>query len=362
MIRGSLAILPFVIGIAPLAAQTTSGAPQQSSNLLNPNISVIGSLGMNWGDDETLDDSLFYLKEAELAFQAVVDPYARADFFIALSEEGAEIEEGTITWLSLPGGVSLKAGKFRSNFGKLNRIHPQETAFADRPLVAEAFLGEEGLAGVGASVSWMVPIPSFYLNIDLEVTDDFGESPVFGTVGDDDELTPGGGRRDLGLLLRASTYADVSESSNITLGFSTARAVRDEPGELTSTLLNADVTFRWKNPRRAIYRSLVLQAEVLAGRIEIERDRVVTRWGMFASADYQFARRWRIGGRFDLSESPLDDEGRSTGGLAFITFTPSEFSLLSFQSRVVKRPDRETDWAQFVKVTFNIGPHGAHPF
>ena len=32
------------------------------------------------------------LSEAEFAFQAVIDPYARADFFLAFSPEGVEID------------------------------------------------------------------------------------------------------------------------------------------------------------------------------------------------------------------------------------------------------------------------------
>mgnify|MGYP003694557429 CR=1 FL=1 len=37
--------------------------------------------------------------------QAVVDPYARADFFISFAEEGVEVEEGFITFPTLPGAA-----------------------------------------------------------------------------------------------------------------------------------------------------------------------------------------------------------------------------------------------------------------
>ncbi len=38
------------------------------------------------------------MHESEASFQAIVDPYARADFFIAFGEEGVELEEGFITF------------------------------------------------------------------------------------------------------------------------------------------------------------------------------------------------------------------------------------------------------------------------
>ena len=51
----------------------------------------------------------FEMNEAEATFQAVVDPYARADFFLAFSPEGVEIEEGFLTFTSLPGGLLARS-------------------------------------------------------------------------------------------------------------------------------------------------------------------------------------------------------------------------------------------------------------
>jgi len=104
---------------AALRAQS-GGSALQSSNLLNPNISVIGWLqgeaGRRSGAGEP--PPAFAFKEAELALQSVVDPYTRADVFLAVQGEGGiELEEGYLTWYSLPGGLSLKAGKFKSAFG-----------------------------------------------------------------------------------------------------------------------------------------------------------------------------------------------------------------------------------------------------
>jgi hypothetical protein len=368
----AVAVLLACSGIAPAGvarAQSPSEppAPESSipagSNLLNPNVSVIGWFQAEAGDrSDEIGSRTFALREAELGLQANVDPHSRADFFIAVSpEEGVDLEEGYLTLLTLPAGLTAKAGKFRHNFGKFNRTHPPETPFADRPLAAERFLGEEGLAGAGLSVSWLAPLP-VYLNLDLEVTDtpERDDVPSF-------EAFRG---RDLLYAPRLSTFLDLGEAANVTLGGSVANGANGfagpdttlpGPGDdaLRATLIGADVTFRWKNPRRAIYRSLVAQAEWMERRGEVFGAPDEVTQGAFAYVDYQFARRWHAGARLDRTSGEIS--GHDTGQLAFLTFTPSEFSLVSVQARR-RRIANDSEMTYFVKTTFNIGPHGQHPF
>ena len=47
------------------------------------------------------------MHESEVAFQAVLDPYARADFFISFGEQGVDLEEGYLTFPALPGHLKL---------------------------------------------------------------------------------------------------------------------------------------------------------------------------------------------------------------------------------------------------------------
>ena len=50
---------------------------------------------------------------------------------------------------------------------------------------------------------------------------------------------------------------------------------------------------------------------------------------MYASGEYQFARRWFAGGRYDYSQRPLDSSLVDKGGAATLTFWPSEFSQVA---------------------------------
>lgn len=373
--RAAAAILTLFVASAGFAAAasaqststSTSSALPQGANLLNPAVSVIGWFQGEAGD--RLDDpesSAFSLREAELGLQANVDPYSRADFFISVNPtEGVDLEEGYLTLLTLPGGLSAKLGKFRSNFGKFNRTHPPETVFADRPLAAERFFGEEGLSAEGVSASWLVPGLPFYANLDGEVTntpDSEGEPLAFARFRG----------KDLLFLGRFSTFFDLGEASNVAFGGSYADGANGAelddslsvPSDaLRAQVVGADVTFRWKNPRRAIYRSFIAQAEWMQRTAETEIGPDATRTGGYAWGDFQFARRWHVGGRYDWSDRLDAAEAKpATGVLGFLTFVPSEFASLSAQVRRRSLEEGEKETEYFFKTTFNIGPHGAHPF
>jgi hypothetical protein len=328
----------------------------QSSNLLNPNISVIGWFQGEAGgrrlDQGQEAPPAFDMKEIELGFQSVVDPFSRADIFVSVTREGVELEEGFLTWFHLPHDLAFKVGKFRPNFGKFNRAHTPETSFADRPLVHERFFGSEGLAGVGADLSWQVPNPWLLMTLDGEILNipSPQEIPAFDTASS----------RDLLYVGHATVYKDFTDSANMTLGGSYAQAHSSQT--LSSQLVGLDITVRWKNPRRSIYRSAFWQTEVMGGRREISGKSPVESVGLFSHVEYQFARRWRAGVRFDDTQLPHEGEKHERGGLGYLTFMPSEFNLISLQGRQAKRFDGTRETLGFIKVTFNIGPHGAHPF
>jgi hypothetical protein len=359
-------------GYSPLTAYSQNvfkeagAAPATSSNIFNPNVSVIGWFQGQAGRASIAEDEspAFRLREAEIGFQSVVDPYSRADIFVSVNDEGSvDLEEGYLTFLALPLGFQAKLGKFQPDLGKFNRTHTPETNFADRPLAARAFFGGEPLKGVGGALSHIVPNPwETYINLDAEAvnTPDSSEAPAFGKANNGDLLYVG----------RLSVYRDLSDSTNLTLGFSYANGANgfeiNQVNGSSTTRRNhvaaVDLTFRWKNPRRAIYRSLLWQTEFYWTSRNLAPEPNRRRGGAFSAADYQFARRWHAGIRGDWVQRLEADDASDTGGLIYLTFTPSEFSLVSLQGKHVKFFEGTSEDMVYLKVTFNIGPHGAHPF
>src|SRR6267378_2024397 len=97
----------------PTGALPVYGSSVASSKIFNPDIAVIGDFLGAAGTNGVNPMPALEMHESEAAFQAVVDPYARADFFISFGEEGVNLEEGFVTLTELPGGLLTKVGKMR---------------------------------------------------------------------------------------------------------------------------------------------------------------------------------------------------------------------------------------------------------
>lgn len=330
-----------------------------SSKVFNPDIAVIGNFTGALGKNDVDPRPVLDLEEAEVALQAVVDPYARADFFLAFSPEGAEVEEGFLTFPALPGGFLMKVGKLKAQFGKANTMHAHQLPWVERPLVNVNLLGgEEGLADAGISLSRLLPNPVLFLEITGEVYQ--GNSGVF--------FAPR--RKDVALGGRLRAYRDVGESSNWEAGTSLAWGHNDSAlplGEdpigprFTTRLVGVDLTFRWRPLRRAIYHRFLARTELVWSRRE-QPGGEVSAFGGYVSAEYQFARRWFAGARADWSERADDARLRDTGGSLLLTYWPSEFSQVRGQLRRIEYAEGLTANELLFQFLFSIGAHGAHAF
>jgi hypothetical protein len=326
------------------------GSVTALSKIFNPDIAIVGDFLAAAGVNPVDPIPAFELHEAEAAFQAIVDPYARGDFFFGVGQDGAGIEEGFITLTALPAGLLAKAGKMRAAFGKVNTIHTHVLPWADRPLVTRNLVGgEEGVADAGVSVSALVLNPWFFLEATGEVYR--GDSEVFASYE----------RNDLSYVGRVRGYGDMSESTNLDLGASFAFGYNEQGPGLTSRLLGVDATFRYRPLRRAIYRRLLARSELVWRRDE-RADAKTTSFGMYAGGDYQFARRWFAGARFDYSERSFDPTLADKGGSLLLTFWPSEFSQLRAQYRRTRYAEGVTANEALFQFLFAIGAHGAHVF
>src|SRR5205814_9452140 len=107
--------------------------------------------------------------------------------------EGLEEGEAFATDTSLPWNLQVKAGSFRSGFGRENGQHLHIQDFTRRPLINAGLLGSDGLRGPGAQVSWLAPLP-FYLTLSAEAFTIGGpEQPALGTTLAPPVATFGGG-------------------------------------------------------------------------------------------------------------------------------------------------------------------------
>lgn len=341
-------------------AAAPSASSLANAKVFNPDVSVIGNFLGAAGRNVVSPAPALEMEESELSLQAVVDPYARADFFLAFGQEGVEVEEGFLTFTELPGKLQMKVGKMRSAFGKVNGLHTHALPWADRPLVTGNLLGgEEGLSDAGLSLSRLLPAGPLFLEATGQVYRGEAGDGVFETHE----------RRDLTYLGHLRAYKDLTESTNLDLGASYSRGhngagvVNDvDEGRFSTALYGLDATFRWRPLQRAIYNQFVGRTEVVWSR----RDQFGGRedaMGYYVSGDYQFARRWFAGLRYDRSGRADAASITDNGGSAVLTYRPSEFSQVRAQYRHLRFGDGAPRANELLfQFNFSIGAHGAHPF
>ncbi len=332
------------------------GGGSAAAKALNPDISVIGDFIGKAGGNSVQPGPSLEMHESEVGLQAIIDPYARGDFFFSFGEEGVNLEEGYITFTALPAGFVAKVGKMRSAFGKVNTLHNHVLPWIDRPLVTNSLVGgEDGIDDAGFSLTHIIPAPK---GLFLEATGqvfrgDSGDaaSPVFRASR----------ASDVSAIAHLRGYKDITESTNVDIGLSYGRGHNELGTDFLTQLYGVDATLRWKPLRRAIYHSFVARSEFIWS----QRQQVPTEqraFGFYTSGDYQLGRRWFLGGRYDWSNRSRFANLTDKGGSVVLTYWPSEFSQIRGQYRFTKYAENIDTHELFMQVLFSLGAHGAHPF
>ncbi len=335
---------------APMAPQT-----------LNPDISVIGDFTLMRTSPvsarrrrPTPSKSRASLREAEIAFQQVVDPFGRADLFISFPDgESPELEEGYLTLtdpsvLHLPQWLLIKAGKMKLPFGKLNMTHlPNEGPQVDTPSALTNFFGEEGIAEFGVLASALLPTKHY--------------TEVFaGRFNADNEQSFTGGKVNKGLYLAGvKSSFDLTEAANLEVGV-TGLFGRNEGGRKT-TLQSAHAVYRWRPLREGHSKSFTFWNEVFLSQRQ-EPTHTVHSYGYFSFAEHQLKRNLYVGGRYDWSKFPTDAGAHESAVSAYLTFFSSEFTRYRLQFKRTSLPGGAHRNDLFLQATFTIGVHRPHPF
>ena len=112
--------------------------------------------------------------------------------------------------------------------------------------------------------------------------------------------------------------------------------------------------------RRAIYRRFLARTELVWSRPG--RRGGVHGLRFYGSAEYQFARRWFTGARYDRSAYAFDPSLVDKSGTLSLTFWPSEFNQVRGQYRRINYGDGVKANELLFQFLFSIGAHGAHVF
>jgi len=340
---------------APESGAPAKGESPYSRLVFIPNIAAIGDFALAY---TTLDPAQLepvappvpwqahrvtpLFQEVELALQLAVDPYARADVFLAFGPDGVEVEEAYLTTLSLPWGLQLKAGKYLSPFGRINQQHRHQWEFVDAPLSFQRLLGLEGLNGAGADVSWLAPLPWF-----LELHLDYQATQPLGAAGQ--ELTG---------IARLLQVFPLSDAVTLALGLSWGGVEETAGG--WRLLGGVDAYLRIRPPAGRAY--LALQGELFTRRFN-GTSQDGTAVGGYAQAVWRMSPYWLAGVRYDNAPSGFAWPTGHENHVALLGgFMPSEFWRVRMQLGAGFYPGGAAGYDAQLTLEFSIGSHGAHPF
>jgi len=307
---------------------------------LNPEISVTGDV-RGYGQQPGIQRDNFDPREFEVGFQSALDPYSNTKIFVSLENGEVSVEEGYAYWTGLPGHLRLDVGKFRQQFGELNRWHLHALPETEYPLALRRYLGDDGLSGTGLSLYRAIGGLGTH-ELTLQLTRSASDAGLFG----------GAGRPTY--LAHLLNFWQLSRSSYIQVG-GTVLYGTDPDSSLRTTVGGLEFRFTARPPQQALYREWTLRGELYALRREYAGSGP-TRLGGYLSTTYKLGQRWIAGLRYDYVEQP-DGSGIVRELIPSLTLWESEWVYLRAQYTYTRDVFAATSNQIALQAVWAIGPH-----
>jgi len=359
----------------------TSGA--LGLQALNPEISVVGDFLWKYDNsDDAEQKSDFIFRTLGLHLQAYLDPYTLFKAAIGFNEEEAELGEAYVTRFGIFPDVNLTLGKFRQQFGVVNRWHKHGLDQVDFPLALQDIFGPGGLNQTGASGEWSMP-EVFGLSeaLIVQVTD-----------GSNDRVFGQNAKNNPSVLAHYKAFRDLTDSTYTELGLTVLSGKNNEwkmDGEeadavvdkkLDAWVFGADFTVLWEPTDRMRYRNMTWRSEAYALKKDVlapdgSGEDTIDAWGAYSYLESKVSRTVIIGVRGDYfvpdTKSYANSSALSLGPLAvteedayrwqvvpYVTWYQSPFvhfrAEYDYQDGKGTGPEEQVVWLQCI---FAAGPH-----
>jgi hypothetical protein len=272
---------------------------------LNPEISVTGDFLLSIRQDTTSDQSSdFNFRNLGIHIESWLDPYTHFKSAIEFHEDETELGEAYITLNNIVENLNLILGKFRQQFGVVNRWHKHGLDQVDFPLALRQIFGNGGLNQSGLSIVWMMsPLGNAFQQLTFQVTD-----------GSNNRLFGENTRNRPSLLLHYKNYRDLSKDTYLEWGLTGLFGWNDEwdilggikqnSNEITS-VLGADLSVLWEPTEKMRYRNLEWRSEAyLLNKKLLAPDGSgtdsINAWGLYSYLQSKISRTIDIGIRGDF--------------------------------------------------------------
>ncbi|MCK5850227.1 MAG: hypothetical protein KAH23_04870 [Kiritimatiellae bacterium] len=270
---------------------------------LNPEISVTGDILWSYkdiADGNAEQDFLF--RGMGLHLEAYLDPYTRFKGAASFGEHDVHLGEAYMTRFGVLPQVSITLGKFRQQFGVVNRWHKHALDQVDFPYALRQVFGEGGLNQTGVSLDWVIPgVAGISHELTLQLTD-----------GENGRVFAGNSDNAPSSLAHYKLYKDLSDSTYAELGFSGLYGQNNEwqvaglteDRTLDASVVGVDFTLLWEPTHRMRYRNMTWRSEAYLLNKDIlatdgSGEDSVSAWGAYSYLESKVSRRLVLGVRGD---------------------------------------------------------------
>jgi hypothetical protein len=388
------------VGVQSRTTSIGGASTATSDKAFNPAISLIldGQFANFSHEEEARDvpgfqlggeaggfDQGFLLNESELVMSANIDDKFYAYATLALEIEGDEthaaLEEAYLQTLALPGGLTMKAGKFFSGVGYLNGFHRHATSFATDPLPYRVMFGGRFI-DTGMQMTWTPPT-LLYTQIGAEYLAGHG-FPSAGAAND--------GKGTWTAFAKAGGDINESHSWLASISHISADVVeRGSGGTAEDTGIDAlftgssktqiaSLVWKWAPAGNTRERNFRFTTEYMwrdeEGLLDLAPESGSYRGdqsGYYVEGVYRFHPQWSMGLRFSELDAdnlvtgittpiPLTESGfRPRQTSMMVDFWNSEFSTLRLQYSL-DRSGLTNDNQLIMQYIMSMGAHGGHSY
>jgi len=300
-------------------------------------------------------DRGFNLNYAEFAMHSVVDPYFEAFANFHLHPEAFEIGEAYVQTTSLAYSLRIKAGKFKSSFGRMNKKHQHSWNFDSQALIYKALFGPDSISDAGVQLQWIAPIDTYLM---------FGTEAMQGTNG----RSFGDSSSNNLYIGYVKSSVDIGDDLSVLGGGSYAHGKNITSN--ATDIYGIDLTFR---EQLGSYSALIWQSEYLYRDMTLS-DTKDKQAGFYSELIYQYNNNYSFGTRYDritknetdismYSGVDTDNLDRYTAKIDYKPFPMSRLRLSYTYDRSKIIAGERKDVSE-VMLSLNIaaGAHGAHDY
>jgi len=357
--------------------ETAFEARGLSLQALNPEISVTGDmLAFARQQDASDNRSGFKFRNLGIHIESYLDPYTRLKAAVPVSTNGAELGEAYMTRYGVFGGTNLTLGKFRQQFGVVNRWHKHALDQVDFPLALRQIFGEGGLNQTGASLESVLP--------------ELWSSSQELTNGENPRLFSGNTLGTPSILAHFKSFRELSKDTYLELGLSSLVGWRNEwqvaggdgpvtvRDSLPTWVFGLDLNLLWEPTGRMRYRNLEWRSELYYLDRDIQApdgsgQDTINSWGGFTSLQTKISRTVDVGVRLDYYDADQKAYAAVTPWLAphafatdvrqwqyrpYVTWWQSPFVKYRIQYTHLEPGDiAEPEDILIFQVIFAAGPH-----